>query len=445
MESGRSLEPFTNFRAAGFSFLAQAVRWRTKADSRTPPYSPGRAWGTLYIDAIDQLGEAGQDRLNGLLDPTRHIVVTGEAALRLVTSADRNIGELVDEGRFLRDLYYRITLLTVELPPLRQRRHDIPALADALAEDICALLGLPPVSFTARASDRLVNYLWYGNLSELESVLARTLAIHRPTVIDAKHLLFETTAILPLPGESERRAAAREDRTTAGPALEVIANEIAHELRNPMATVKSFAQLAEHLLGSKTDHQMIAQLAAEAVDRMDGIIENLLRFARFRTPVRRPIALAGIVSGPTTEFAHMLEPHGGRLEIAAPPRWTILADSDQMELALTNLFSALARRAKSGAEFACKYLEPATLLLQLPPSQQRIDAKLAAMVDDAEGVELPLSLGFVIARSLIENNGGELSFDETQEPPMIAVQFELAPSAEEVDSGNEQSPRLDRR
>jgi transcriptional regulator with AAA-type ATPase domain len=402
--------------------------------------------GTLYIHHIDRLPEAGQDRLHDLLEPTRSVVIASGLDLRLIAAAERDLDELVDAARFEKSLYYRITVLSVRLPALRERQRDIPALAEALASDLCTALELPAATFTKRALERLSNYRWYGNLMELESVLARTLVMQRPALIDDDHLLFESLPIVPpVTREKKLRTAPDDTRVLSGPALELVANEIAHEFRNPMVTVKTFAQIAEQLVRGKPDHEQLARLTGEAVNQMDAVLENLLRFARCGSPSRQPVPLARIIAGPVDQFADLIESHGARLDRQTPPSVTVLADSDQLDCALSNLFAALARDATAEAQYSLGYSAPATLFLRLPAGEARREGRLASMVSASDASEPPVPLGVAIARFLIENNGGELTVDRTTEPPTATIRFALADTAERKDdSGNGQVSSLDR-
>jgi len=427
-------------------FLTSTGRTFDEGERPTPfCAAPDGESGTLYIDGVDQLTAAGQNRLADILDPATGLVTIDEVNLRLISSAERDLGPLVDEGQFPTGLYYRITVLSLRLPALRERQADIPTLAWTLMRDICALLGLAPVEFTARALDRLSNYLWYGNMAELESVLARTIAIHHLNVIDADHLLFETSTISSPGAETPtNRAGSRGDSTAPGPALELIANELAHELQNPLVTVRTFASIAQQRMRGDPDHEKISSLAGEAIDRMDAVIGNLLRFARFRSPNRRPVSLSQLTTGPLQELARALESSGARLDVTPAPSALVLVDSDQMECALSNLFAAVARGSRSGSRYSVTYRPPATMILRLPAGQQGPHAQLAAMLDGAADGEAPPPLGVAIARSLIESNGGRFLFDSTMDPPMVTLQFVAVEATEKDDSGNGQATRLDR-
>ena len=99
--------------------------------------------------------------------------------------------EKVYRGEFLEALYYKLATLTLKLQPVRERRDDIPVLADWFARSYADVLRISEPTFSAEASSRLCNYLWFGNLMELETVIARTLALRRKSSIEAVDLVFD--------------------------------------------------------------------------------------------------------------------------------------------------------------------------------------------------------------------------------------------------------------
>lgn len=111
--------------------------------------------------------------------------------LRILSTATRDLAELRDSGAFLPDLYYRLTLLSLHLRPLRERPDDIPDIADDLAADIAARMGRPQPTFSTAARRRLAHYLWFGNVAELRAVLTRSLALAPGGHIDVDDLRFE--------------------------------------------------------------------------------------------------------------------------------------------------------------------------------------------------------------------------------------------------------------
>jgi DNA-binding NtrC family response regulator len=88
-----------------------------------------------------------------------------------------DLKQLVKEGRFREDLFYRLNVITIDLPPLRSRREDIPLLAQHFLQRYCEENGKPPLSLSAEAMRPLVDYAWPGNVRELENVIERAVVL----------------------------------------------------------------------------------------------------------------------------------------------------------------------------------------------------------------------------------------------------------------------------
>lgn len=140
------------------------------------PRQPGKLEkthrGTLFLDEIDALAPGLQARLQSILD-AGEIWPAGAAAprpldLRLIASSRVDLAQMVDAGTFRGDLYYRISAASLQMPPLAQRREDVPALFRQFLLQACQRLSLPVAPVTGAVKARLSGYGWPGNLSELQ-------------------------------------------------------------------------------------------------------------------------------------------------------------------------------------------------------------------------------------------------------------------------------------
>lgn len=133
--------------------------------------------GTLFLDEVGELPPAAQVRLLRVLQDGRFQRVGGERLLnvdvRLVAATNRNLQAAVRDGAFREDLWFRIAVFPIPLPPLRERLQDIPALAAHFALRAAERLGLPPRMPDADDLARLAAYPWPGNVRELGSVIER--------------------------------------------------------------------------------------------------------------------------------------------------------------------------------------------------------------------------------------------------------------------------------
>jgi len=130
--------------------------------------------GTLFLDEVGELPLSQQPKLLRALESGKFRRVGGTAALsskvRIVSATNRNLAEMVKEGSFREDLFYRLSVFPIELPPLRDRRQDLPILVDYLLQQLSARDG-NQYSLTKEALMKLMNHLWPGNIRELRNCL----------------------------------------------------------------------------------------------------------------------------------------------------------------------------------------------------------------------------------------------------------------------------------
>ena len=137
--------------------------------------------GTLFLDEIGDMPAALQTRLLRVLAEGEFFRVGGRELIRVdvrvVAATHQPLEALVEQGRFRADLLHRLDVVRLRLPPLRDRREDIPPLAARFLEDAARTLGLPPKRLSAAAQERLRAHAWPGNVRELENVCWRLAAL----------------------------------------------------------------------------------------------------------------------------------------------------------------------------------------------------------------------------------------------------------------------------
>jgi two-component system, NtrC family, nitrogen regulation response regulator GlnG len=146
------------------------------------------ARGTLFLDEIGDMPMEAQTRLLRVLQSGEFTTVGGnrliKANVRIVSATNKNLLSLVESGSFREDLYYRLNIIPVELPPLRARRDDIPALARHFLQKGVET-GLPGKRISPEGEDRLAAHNWPGNVRELENLMRRLAVLARHDVIGA--------------------------------------------------------------------------------------------------------------------------------------------------------------------------------------------------------------------------------------------------------------------
>ncbi|HVY85696.1 MAG TPA: sigma-54 dependent transcriptional regulator [Caulobacterales bacterium] len=190
----RALHEFSRRASAPFVMisLAGATSARLESDLFGPNGKLAEAQGgTLFLEDVDDLPAEAQTRLVGLLqssDPN------ARPNVRLIAAARRNLGALSRQGQFRQDLFYRLNVVTIQLPPLRERLDDIGDLARAFLVR-ARREGLPEKTLDASAIERLKAHDFPGNVRELENLLKRVVALSPVAVITAREIERELGAV----------------------------------------------------------------------------------------------------------------------------------------------------------------------------------------------------------------------------------------------------------
>jgi anaerobic nitric oxide reductase transcription regulator len=178
--------------------------------------------GTLFLDEIGELPLAVQPKLLRVLQDGEIQRVGRDrpttADVRLLAATNRDLAREVAEGRFRADLYHRLNVYPIWVPPLRERREDIPVLAGHFCERLQRRLGTGPVRLTPGALERLADYAWPGNVRELENVMARAVlkasmeaGRGEQITLQAHHFSLDGTA-----GDAASQAVGQADSQAAG-------------------------------------------------------------------------------------------------------------------------------------------------------------------------------------------------------------------------------------
>ena len=137
--------------------------------------------GTLFMDEVGEIPLELQGKLLRVLQEKEYEAVgddrTRRADVRLIAATNRDLEEMVERGEFREDLYYRLSVFPIEVPPLRERREDVLQLAQHFLDEACRDFGYPPLQLSRRDADTLVAYEWPGNVRELQNVIERAVIL----------------------------------------------------------------------------------------------------------------------------------------------------------------------------------------------------------------------------------------------------------------------------
>lgn len=157
--------------------------------------------GTLFLDEIGDLSPALQPKLLRAIETQRFRRVGGQRELqvdvRFVAATNRDLDALIGQGRFREDLYYRLNVASIDVPPLRARREDILPLARHFLSEAASVMGLPQQGIDPAAASRLEAYRWPGNVRELRNVMERALILSAGAPIHPEQLPKELCTATP--------------------------------------------------------------------------------------------------------------------------------------------------------------------------------------------------------------------------------------------------------
>jgi DNA-binding NtrC family response regulator len=172
--------------------------------------------GTLFLDEIGELPLDAQVKLLRVLEERRITRIGGKSLIpvdvRIIAATNRNLEEEVRKGNFRLDLMYRLNVFTIRIPPLRERKEDVPQLVDFFIQKHNKSLGLSIQNITPAAMKEIMNYAWPGNVRDLENAIQSAMILTPDGLIQTEHLplrirgydLADTTAIVE-PGNSSIR------------------------------------------------------------------------------------------------------------------------------------------------------------------------------------------------------------------------------------------------
>lgn len=175
----------------------------TGADSQKRGLLEFAGQGTVFLDEIGDLPATLQPKLLRVLEERKVRRVGGlkeiDIQCRIVAATNRDLATNVVEGHFRADLYYRLGVFSIELPPLRQRHGDIDGLARYFLDSLCRVQGVKPKKFSAEAMDALRNYGWPGNVRELKNAVEGALIVCDGEMIRPEHVIVRRRASVPTP------------------------------------------------------------------------------------------------------------------------------------------------------------------------------------------------------------------------------------------------------
>jgi Nif-specific regulatory protein len=204
--------------------------------------------GTIFLDEIGEISPATQAKLLRVLQEGTFERVGGHETLRVdvrvIAATNRNLEQMIEEGKYRQDLYYRINVFPIYVPPLRERRSDVLELADHFLEKYSRQNGKRIVRLSTPAIDMLMAYHWPGNVRELENVIERAVLLSEDSVIHGFHMP---------PTLQTAEASGTVQKSTLAEAVEAVEREmIVEALKNQRGIMAKAARqlgLTERMMG----------------------------------------------------------------------------------------------------------------------------------------------------------------------------------------------------
>jgi transcriptional regulator with GAF, ATPase, and Fis domain len=230
--SPRAAGPFVGINCAAIPdalleaelFGAERGAYTGAVQSR-PGHLERASGGVLFLDEVGELSPGAQAKLLRVIQEKEFLRLGGSrtrvADVRVVAATNRDLAQLVAEGTFREDLYYRLNIFTITLPPLRERREDIIPLSLGFLDDLAAQLARPAAGLSKEARPALLAYPWPGNVRELRNVLERASILADGGLITTDHLMLPKAPAAEAPS---RPPTARASETTGGAAQTTLAD-----------------------------------------------------------------------------------------------------------------------------------------------------------------------------------------------------------------------------
>ena len=426
--------------AVGSDYLAQKRQeLRSAVTSSITPV-------ILLIENLDRCGGAAQPGLVDFIAEAQQQCNN----LRLLTTANADLLARVYRGEFPEGLYYQLAMLSLHLPPLRERLADIPALAQGFARRLAQSLGVREPVFSPAAQGRLGKYLWFGNLRELETVVARTLVLRAQEQIDAGDLVFDfggesqdidasqlvefvpSGAMDSVLGGARAPFSAPTNGTPNGQTrsvdLNLVIHELAHEFKNPMVTIKTFAQLLGERYQDENFRARFQEVVGSDIERMDDLLEVMIEFADFNPPRQSAIELEEKTRTVLGEIHAQCAKRQTRFDWKKNGRvGQIRSDEKQLAYILKNVLLAVLADAKMGSEIEIDVSQPGALAITSLREGARMGSISHYLNDRSvrpEDSRLPLRV--LLAKHLVEKNGGRFIADQSNgEKDMVRMEFPI--------------------
>jgi len=247
--------------------------------------------GTIFLDEIGEMPLFTQVKILRVLETGEFMRVGGQSTIRVnvrvVAATNRDLAQESARGRFRQDLYFRLKAVAVHLPPLRERREDIPELAWTFATRFCQANGLPPAHFDQEALDLLSGHYWQGNVRELKNLVESLVIMAGGGPVDGRLLRSRLMA----EGSSAHLPALRPAEEERPPLSLEMLQTMFYYLQRELGDIKSLLQQQIEQQRQVGDHYHLADMSVDELER-DHIREVLAEHGGNRQRAARNLGMS---------------------------------------------------------------------------------------------------------------------------------------------------------
>ncbi|KPJ57851.1 MAG: hypothetical protein AMJ42_04270 [Deltaproteobacteria bacterium DG_8] len=413
--------------------------------------------GTFYLEEIGSLRPEVQERLMEILEEGSVVTPEGrEVAInfRVIASSSQDLRKLVYDKTLKEELFYKLNVMNIYFPPLRERREEIPEIAQQILEASVKKFSLKVKGFTPDALESLKNYYWPGNVRELESTLLRSLFFSSKEVLSPQELRFGMEEEGVAPEIEEEEVAGRKtfmevvkpdrhlkiQKETHFPekgeaVFKELVKELAHEIKNPLVAIKTFTQLLSERFDDKEFREQFYRIAGERGDRIDQLVEKILCSARFSRPELTQVnihnllekALANNRDSFSKKHIVFRKELKGNLPL-------VLTDEEQLHYVFNNILSNIHCVVSEGSEvsFSAKTVslgagEKGRFPLEKSLNSSAVEVSIS-YPSDPEGAKADgnYSIELFLAQQIIDRNLGLMETTDSSGKTTIIIKLPAA-------------------
>ncbi len=411
---------------------------------------------TVYLKELGELSQSIQLRLLELVEDGFFQMGTEKKMiknLRFITSSSEDLRNKIAQGRFSEDLYHRLNILSIPIPPLRDRAKEISAIVQYILEEYSKRMKIAKVAISNTVLKLLQNYWWPGNLRELQQVIVRSAMFSEGSILTEKDLLFETEnenkSFVAFLKKADMRSNESKPRNFSpdqnNHLLSLFFMELVHRVKNPLVSIKTFTHLLREKFNDGEFREHFYKIVTEDIEKIDAVMNGLVHYIKINTPIEKKDSIHVILEDVLKKHESQLEDRKIKLfkkfEKDLPE--TIVHDEQLRYILNAILQYAIPFIVPNGSiGFLTKSFEVETEAVDHKTSHQRSERYIEILivftgykkpfeqfenvlgipgVQKEEAVELELRL----IKEIIQKNHGMMRFEVNEKKPRTVISLKL--------------------